>query len=174
MDPDKAARRGRLNTPGCRWDISLVREDLAALRRIDRGAWAKFIALMADSEEHGLTLAANGHDYRAPIGDHIRAAEFGDRPMPWLGELRVQERTPKHQSPLGDEVHHRLYFGEPHKPSNAVVAVSMGDKHGQDPHAGAKQTHQIADAMWKLIHWCESRVPKTGWRSSVEGYGRDG
>ena len=37
MDADKAARSSRLNTHGRRWDISLVREDLARLRNTDRG-----------------------------------------------------------------------------------------------------------------------------------------
>lgn len=158
------ARRGRINEPGCVWDTSLVKADLIALRDSDRGAWAKLVALIEDSEQHGLHFEEEGHDYRAPIGNHVEPAEFRGEPMPWLGELRVEERTPKHKSRLGDEAQHRLYFGEPDDPSNLVLGLSMGHKRGLDRDAGRKQTSQMVDAMWKLIRWCESRSPKTGWR----------
>ena len=167
MDNSQTPRRGRLNKAGCRWDVSLLQTDLDALRHADRGAWAKIVALMADSEQHGLPFDANGHDYRAPVGERINATEFRGQPMPWLGELRVAERTPKHPSPLGDEAQYRLYFGEPDTPSNLVLGLSIGSKRGQDHDATDKQTRQMVDAMWKLIHWCESRTPITGWRSWI-------
>lgn len=165
MDGREDARRARLNKAGCRWDTSLIQVDLDALRNSDRGAWAKTVALMVDSEQHGLPFHANGHDYRAPVGDKVKAAEFRGKPMPWLGELRVEERTPKRASRIGDAVQYRLYFGEPDDPSNLVLGLSIGRKRGRDRDAGRKQTRQMIDAMWKLIRWCESRTPKTGWRA---------
>lgn len=159
-----AARRGRVNAAGCCWDTSLVRRDLDGLRVADRGAWAKLIALIEDSEQYGLPFDAHGYDYSAPVGERVKAAEFRGRPVPWLGELRVEERTPKRASRLGDAVQYRLYFGEPNDPSDLVLGLSIGHKRGRDRDAGRKQTRQMIDAMWKLIGWCESRTPKTGWR----------
>lgn len=164
MGVPEAARRGRLNVAGCRWDISLAQPDLDDLRVTDHGAWAKLIALIVDSEEHGLPFDPDGYDYSAPVGERVKPAEFRGRPVPWLGELRVEERTPKRASRLGDAAHYRLYFGEPNEPSDLVLGLSIGHKRGRDRDAGRKQTRQMLDAMWKLIHWCESRSPKTGWR----------
>lgn len=31
----------------------------------------------------------------------------------------------------------------------------------------------MIDAMWKLIRWCESRSPKTGWREWAQRYNVD-
>lgn len=167
MATDEVARRGRINDAGCQWDVSLVQVDLESLRTTDRGAWAKFVALMVDAEQYGLTFDVHGRDYSAPVGDRIKPIEFRGKPMPWLGELRVEERTPQRPSPLGDAVHHRLYFGEPDHPSNLILGLSMGHKRGRDRDASRKQTRQMIDAMWKLIHWRESRTPKTGWRSWI-------
>jgi hypothetical protein len=164
MGMSEAARRGRVNAAGCRWDTSLVQRDLDDLRVADRGAWAKLIALIEDSEQYGLPFDAHGHDYRAPVGERVKATEFRGRPLPWLGELRVDERTPKRASPLGDAVQYRLYFGEPDDPPDLVLGLSLGHKRGRDRNAGRKQTRQMIDAMWKLIRWCESRTPKTRWR----------
>jgi hypothetical protein len=164
MKTPEDAKRGRINEAGCRWDTSLAQADLDDLRDSDRGAWAKLVALIEDSEEYGLPFDAHGHDYSAPVGDRVKPAEFHGRPMPWLGELRVEERTPKRRSRLGDAAQYRLYCGEPNDPSDLVLGLSIGHKRGRDLDASNKQTRQMVDAMWKLIHWCESRSPQTGWR----------
>lgn len=163
MGISEAARRGRANMAGCRWDLSLAQPDLDTVRVADGGAWAKLIALIADSEQYGLPFDANGHDYRAPVGKRVTSAEFRGRPVPRLGELRVEERTPKRASRLGDATQYRRYFGEPNQPPELVLGLSIRPKRGRDRNAGRKQTRQI-DAMWKLTWRCESRSPKTGWR----------
>ncbi|MBS9534980.1 hypothetical protein KIH27_15430 [Mycobacterium sp. M1] len=167
--PDSATV-GRVNGGGCRWDTALVWADLNALRVADRGAWAKLVALIEDSEQYGLPFDAQGYDYSAPVGRRIKAVEFCGRPVPWLGELRVDERSPKRTSRLGDAAQYRLYFGEPNDPSGLVLGLSIGQKRGRDRDASRKQTRQMIDAMWKLIRWRESRSPTTGWRELT---GRD-
>lgn len=164
MDTPEDAKRGRINSAGCRWDTTLVWADLDGLRNSDRGAWAKLTALIEDSEQFGLPFDAHGHDYSAPVGARVKPTAFRGRPVPWLGELRVEERTPKRRSRLGDAVRYRPYFGGPDHPSNLVLGLSIGRKRGRDRDAGDKQTRQMVDAMWKLIFWCESRSPSTGWR----------
>jgi hypothetical protein len=158
------AKRGRINSAGCTWDNHLCETELDALRNTDRGAWQKMMSLIEDSQDFGLPFDAHGDDYSAPVGDRVKRSEFRGRVPPWLGELRVQERTPKRKSKLGDEAEHRLYFGEPDQPSNAILGLSVREKRGHDRRANRKQTQHMVDAMWKLIHWCEGRSPKTGWR----------
>ena len=57
-----------------------------------------------------------------------------------------------------------LYFGKPDEPSNLVLGLSIGEKRGRDRDASRMQTRQVIDAMWRLIKWCESRLPIIGWR----------
>ncbi|OBH19938.1 hypothetical protein [Mycolicibacter sinensis] len=168
MDIPAAAKRGRVNAAGCRWDTTLAQPSLDDLHVADRGAWAKLVALIADSEQYGLPFDANGYDYSAPVGERVRSATFRGRSVPWLGELRVEERTPQRASRLGDAAQYRLYFGEPNDPPDLVLGLSIGQKRGRDRDAGRKQTRQMIDAMWKLIRWCESRTPKTGWRERAQ------
>ena len=158
------AKRGRINDAGCKWDNELCQAELDALRESDRGAWLKMMALIADSEDFGLPFDAHGDDYSAPVGERVKRTEFRGRVPPWLGELRVHERTPKRRSKLGNEAEHRLYFGEPHHPTNAILGLSVREKRGHDRWANRRQTQHMVDAMWKVIHWCERQTPKTGWR----------
>lgn len=123
------------------------------------------LALIEDSEQGGLPFGPDGPDYRAPVGVQVKDAAFvrqGGRP--WLGELRVDERTPKRKSRLGDAAEYRLYFGEPDSPETAVLGLSVGVKRGRDRRATDKQTQQMINAMWKLIKWCDRRKPRIGWR----------
>lgn len=168
MGISETPRRGRVNVAGCRWGLSLVQPDLDNLRVADRGAWAKLMALIADSEQYGLPFDAHGYDYSAPVGKRVTSADFRGQPVPWLGELRVEERTPKRASRLGDAAQYRLYFGEPDDPPELVLGLSIGQKRGRDRDANRKQTRQMIDAMWRLIRWCESRSPKTGWRERAQ------
>lgn len=122
-------------------------------------------ALIEDSEQFGLPYDSYGDGYCAPVGERVKRTEFRGRPVPWLGELRVEERQPKRKSLLGDAADHRLYFGEPNEPETLVLATFLGGKRGRDLRATAKQTQQMVRAMWGVIHWCESRQPKTSWRN---------
>jgi hypothetical protein len=126
------------------------------------------MALIEDSEQYGLPFDAEGDDYSAPSGSRVKQSEFGRRPKPWLGELRVEERTPKKPSAIGNATYYRLYFGEPDEPPNAILGLSIGEKLGRDREANRKQTKQMRDAMWALIHWCERQSPATGWRKMEE------
>ncbi|WP_216909705.1 hypothetical protein [Nocardia noduli] len=84
--------------------------------------------------------------------------------MPWLGELRVDERAPKKPSRPGNAREHRLYFGEPDVPTDLVLGSGVGTKRGQESHVGSKQTAQMKQAMWAIIRWCEEAIPPTTWR----------
>lgn len=158
------AKRGRLNVAGCRWDKALCQQHLDNLKRSDRGAWAMMNALIEESEDRGLPIDQHGDGYAAPVGERVKPTEFRGRPTPWLGELRVEERTPRRRSALGNTAHHRLYFGEPNDPDDLVMALLLDSKRGRDPLALIKQTKAMVNAMWALMKWCEGRDPATGWR----------
>lgn len=155
----------RIHEAGCAWDLQLCADDLNHLRSIDPGAWRVLIAMIRRSSSAGLEARKNGRDYRVPVGDKVRATEFKRRPKPWLGELKVDERTRKRPSKPGQSIEHRLYFGEPDKPETLVLGVSLREKSHRDPNPAAQQTVHIRDAMWKVIFWCEEREPPVGWRS---------
>ncbi len=160
-----AELHGRLNCAGCAWNLELCGPQLEDLRRTDPGAFRKFYALMETAVEEGLSASENGADgYRVPVGGKVNRHEFKGRDMPWLGELRVDERTPKRPSPPGKAFEHRLYFGEPDVPANLIVGSVLGCKRGGDRGADQKQTEQMKKAMWGIIHWCEEANPPTSWR----------
>jgi hypothetical protein len=161
------ARRGRINDAGCKWIRDLCGADLEGLKKKDKDAWKKVIALIEDSEQYGMPFDAEGDDYSAPVGERVRRSAFGGRPRPWLGELRVEERRRK-RSALGNTAHYRLYFGEPEQPPNAILGLLVEEKRGRDLRAFEKQTAKMLKAMKMLIHWCEHQSPSCGWRTLEE------
>lgn len=162
IPPDEL--HGRLNSAGCAWNVELCAGELNSLRSSDEGAFRVLYALMETAMETGLPTSENGHGYRVPVGEQVARRDFGKRDMPWLGELRVDERTPKRPSKPGNAQEHRLYFGEPGRPDNLVLGTGIGVKRGQESHVSDKQTRQMKHAMWAVIHWCEQADPPTGWR----------
>ncbi|PBC35019.1 hypothetical protein CJ179_50315 [Rhodococcus sp. ACS1] len=155
----------RVNLRGCNWDYTEDCETgLSALKAIDQGAWDMMMARIRRSHRSGLKLSDNGDTYRAPVGNLVNPKKFKRRAMPWLGELKVDERTPKKRSKPGRAAEYRLYFGEPLHDNLLVVGVSVGIKHGSDGDAVKKQTDAMEDAMWKIIFWCEDPGRAVIWR----------
>lgn len=135
----------RVSRGMCHWvHCEHFATEFDALRKSDKYAWSTLVALVRQSES---SVGLRAH-HTFPM--------TSARPVP-IGELCATGATKK----PGPPPLHRLYYGQPNRPPDQVVALMVGTKKPGRGSARIMQTGHVRQAVNRYQAWAKaSGVPE--------------